>query len=79
MRQPIFVRPLTEEEGSHLEDGLRSSDVMILRRCQIPLATAPAKSEYQGKTYYFCAPGCKSKFERDPGKYVAGLGSILCR
>jgi len=34
-------------------------------------ATAPATSEYQGKTYYFCAPGCKTRFERDPGKYVA--------
>jgi YHS domain-containing protein len=31
---------------------------------------APAKSEYQGRTYYFCAPGCKAAFERDPEKYV---------
>ncbi len=32
--------------------------------------TAPAKSEYKGKTYYFCAPGCKAKFEKNPDKYV---------
>jgi YHS domain-containing protein len=31
---------------------------------------APAKMEYKGKTYYFCAPGCKVAFERDPEKYV---------
>ena len=32
--------------------------------------TAPAKTEYQGKTYYFCAPGCKVAFEKDPGQYL---------
>lgn len=32
--------------------------------------SAPAKTEYQGKTYYFCAPGCKVAFEKDPKAYV---------
>ena len=32
--------------------------------------TAPAKADYEGKTYYFCAPGCKKEFERNPRKYV---------
>lgn len=27
-------------------------------------------SEYKGKTYYFCAPGCKRKFDGDPEKYL---------
>lgn len=31
---------------------------------------APEKYEYKGTTYYFCAKGCKDKFEKDPGKYV---------
>ncbi|MFP4005615.1 MAG: YHS domain-containing protein [Candidatus Hadarchaeia archaeon] len=31
---------------------------------------APAKAEYEGETYYFCAMGCKTKFEEDPEKYV---------
>jgi Cu+-exporting ATPase len=31
---------------------------------------APAKAEYQGKTYYFCAPGCKVAFLKDPAKYL---------
>ena len=30
-----------------------------------------ATSEYEGKTYYFCAPGCKKAFDADPEKYVA--------
>jgi YHS domain-containing protein len=32
--------------------------------------TAKWKSEYKGKTYYFCAPGCKRKFDADPAKYA---------
>jgi Cu+-exporting ATPase len=32
--------------------------------------TAAGKSEYQGKTYYFCSPGCKKDFDKDPGRYV---------
>ena len=32
--------------------------------------TAAATAEYQGKTYYFCAVGCKKAFEKEPGKYV---------
>lgn len=35
---------------------------------------AAAKSEYKGKTYYFCAPGCKAAFDKDPDKYVKGEG-----
>jgi len=31
---------------------------------------AAAKSEYQGKTYYFCSPGCKRAFDKEPQKYV---------
>ncbi|HHH40948.1 MAG TPA: YHS domain-containing protein [Chloroflexi bacterium] len=36
--------------------------------------TAPAKTEYKGETYYFCAPGCKVAFEKDPEKYLKGEG-----
>ncbi|GIV80286.1 YHS domain-containing protein [Litorilinea aerophila] len=32
--------------------------------------TARHKSEYQGQTYYFCAPGCKTAFDKEPEKYL---------
>jgi YHS domain-containing protein len=32
--------------------------------------TAKFTSEYKGKKYYFCAPGCKKKFDADPVKYA---------
>ena len=31
---------------------------------------AAAKSEYQGRTYYFCATGCKQAFDQDPQRYA---------
>lgn len=35
MRKPIFIRPLTQDEQQHIQKGLRSSDALVLRRCQI--------------------------------------------
>ena len=32
--------------------------------------TAAGKSEYYGQAYYFCSPGCKKSFDKDPAKYV---------
>jgi YHS domain-containing protein len=37
---------------------------------QVEESKASGKSEYKGTTYYFCSPGCKTSFERDPQKYV---------
>jgi YHS domain-containing protein len=31
---------------------------------------AKYRSEYRGKTYYFCAPGCKKAFDKEPEKYL---------
>jgi YHS domain-containing protein len=32
---------------------------------------APGKTEYQGKTYYFCSVGCKKRFDANPAQYLA--------
>ena len=32
--------------------------------------TAAGKSEYQGKTNWFCSPGCKRAFDKEPQKYL---------
>ncbi len=39
-------------------------------KMQVDEKKAAAKSEYQGKTYYFCSPGCKRTFEQNPAKYL---------
>jgi YHS domain-containing protein len=33
---------------------------------------AKFKSDYNGKTYYFCAPTCKTTFDKNPTKYTGG-------
>jgi YHS domain-containing protein len=37
---------------------------------EVDEATARHTAQYQGQTYYFCAPGCKKAFEADPQKYL---------
>ena len=32
--------------------------------------TADFESTYQGKTYYFCSPGCKRDFDKEPQRYI---------
>ena len=31
---------------------------------------AAATSNYQGRTYYFCAQGCKAKFDAKPEQFA---------
>ncbi|HEX2639893.1 MAG TPA: HAD-IC family P-type ATPase, partial [Pyrinomonadaceae bacterium] len=35
-------------------------------------ATAAAKYDYNGKTYYFCNVGCKERFAAEPEKFLGG-------
>jgi YHS domain-containing protein len=39
-------------------------------KMEVDETTARFTSEYNGKTYYFCAPGCKAKFDANPEQYV---------
>lgn len=39
-------------------------------KMEVDEKTAQFKSEYKGKTYYFCAPGCKKAFNENPEKYL---------
>ncbi len=39
---------------------------------EVDTENAPGgESEYQGTTYYFCAPGCKVAFDQDQDKYLS--------
>jgi Cu+-exporting ATPase len=31
---------------------------------------AAAISVYKGRTYYFCAKGCKERFDKEPEKFI---------
>jgi Cu+-exporting ATPase len=40
-------------------------------KMKVDEAKAAGKSEYNGQTYYFCAAGCKIKFDQNPQQYAA--------
>ena len=37
--------------------------------CDVDEQGAEFKTEYEGKTYYFCTAGCKAKFEAHPSMW----------
>jgi len=37
------------------------------------------QTEYQGRTYHFCTPGCKEAFEENPEKYIYAAPRGGCR
>ena len=41
---------------------------------EVDESSAQWTSDYEGKTYYFCAPGCKRSFDKDPEQYLSGNG-----
>lgn len=56
MKRPIFVRPLSDAERETLEEGLRSSDAFVLRRCQILLASSRGENAYRIARNLGCNP-----------------------
>lgn len=41
--------------------------------CGMTISIAGAREQvaHDGRTYYFCGPGCRSRFEADPARYLA--------
>lgn len=37
---------------------------------QVEEGSSAGQSEYQGRTYYFCSSGCKTKFDEEPERYI---------
>ncbi|MBF8266554.1 MAG: hypothetical protein HW388_62 [Dehalococcoidia bacterium] len=37
---------------------------------QVDPKKAAAPIVHMGKTHYFCSPGCKADFAKEPGKYL---------
>jgi YHS domain-containing protein len=58
----------TEEDS----DGLERLDPVCLM--DVDPATARWTSQYGDRTFYFCSPGCKKSFERNPQEYLEEVG-----
>ncbi len=60
----IIIQGAEEDDGAGLE---RLDPVCLM---DVDPATARWKSDYNGRTYYFCAPSCKKSFDREPSAYA---------
>lgn len=62
MRQPRYDKNYKKEVRAMEKDPICGMDVKE--------EEAAATYEYKGKTYYFCAVGCKEKFAQDPERFL---------
>lgn len=62
-----YELPIIASEAAD-EGGLERLDPVCLM--DVDPATAKYSLEYAGRMYYFCAPGCKKAFEREPQAYI---------
>ena len=44
---------------------------------EIDEKTSKWKSEFKGKTFYFCGPICKLEFDENPEKYMLDAKRLL--
>jgi transposase len=70
----MYVRPLTDAERARLEEGLRSSDAFVLRRCQILLASARGERPPRIAE----AVGCDDETVRDVIRRCEAVGVEVC-
>jgi Cu+-exporting ATPase len=68
LRSASSWRRARESRTMVCEEKLMEKDVVC--GMQVDPAKAAATSEYNGKTYYFCAKACKARFDANPKQYV---------
>ncbi|HEX8151540.1 MAG TPA: heavy metal translocating P-type ATPase [Thermoanaerobaculia bacterium] len=63
---------MKSEHQHHHDHAAHDSGKVLDPVCGMTIdpATAAGKSEYGGRTIYFCSLGCKAKFDADPAKYA---------
>lgn len=64
---PAFAQDQTKPEPKQEKEEVVMCPVM---KEEVLDTASAAFSEYKGKKYYFCCPGCKPKFDKNPEKYV---------
>jgi Cu+-exporting ATPase len=60
---------LTQQTTSQGEETMKR-EIDPVCKMEVDVDSAKWKSDFEGKTYYFCAPGCKVSFDKDPKKYL---------
>ena len=67
-----FAGPLADQSETARRRTLKETHMErdVVCGMQVDPANAAGRSEYNGKTYYFCSKICKSKFDADPKLYA---------
>jgi len=76
VKLPIFALALVLSVFAGAQDSKKTTDQKPVKEAQDPVcgmmvetATAP-KSEFKGKTYYFCSIDEKKEFDKAPSTYI---------
>jgi len=67
----LFNRGNKNETGA----GAAQSAIDPVCGMKVNVGQAAATSVHEGKTYYFCNPGCKKTFDAAPAKYTRGAAA----
>ena len=67
---PMVDSSITNHQLPIINNELQTEALDPVCGMTVEIASAHFSSEYNGKTYYFCASGCKRSFDKEPGKYI---------
>ena len=69
-----YVPPVLQ--GEREGKGTAEQKIEIDPVCGMEVETSSARftTVYNGKKYYFCAPGCRAAFEKDPERFLSREG-----
>ncbi len=60
----------------HISSNGENMVIDVVCGMEIDEKEAKWKSEYEGKTFYFCGPLCKMEFDENPEKYTKSNQTI---
>ena len=63
--EPLILTPIPDADAEQAIDPICGMTVDV--------ATARHTTEHEGQTVYFCAAGCRQRFEQEPERYAAAL------
>ena len=61
-------KPAPDDDDDHAPSPGKVQDLVC--ECYVDPKTAKWQASHAGKTYHFCAKGCKDQFEANPGQYL---------
>jgi xanthine dehydrogenase accessory factor len=72
-RQILELPVLQNHEHRHAGSAIAIDPVCLM---EVEIATAKYTYEHEGTMYYFCAPGCKRSFSKNPRHYLFATDPI---